>query len=441
MRLFISSHSVLTPAGSRNCVIVIEEGKIAALLNPVEVPAGSVMNYGDLVISPGLVDTHVHINEPGRTEWEGFATATRAAAAGGVTTLVDMPLNSSPVTTSREALHAKLSAAQGQLHVDCGFHGGIVPANAPSLEGLLSAGVLGVKAFLIHSGIDEFPPVTENDLRAAMPAIARSGLPLLVHAELSAPAPFPRFTQTYGNYLASRPRQWENEAIAMMIRLSKEFGCSVHIVHLSSSDSVAQLRQARMAGVPITVETCPHYLFFAAEEIPDGATEFKCAPPIREQRNNEVLWQALHEGVIDMICSDHSPCPPALKQRTTGDFMSAWGGIASLQFGLSIVWTECRRRGVGPEFITKWMSEMPAKLVKLEQRKGKIAPGYDADLVVWNPDETFRVHEGFIQHRHTVTPYAGRELAGRVHATWLRGHPIYESGSFAAPVGTILLRT
>ncbi len=440
MKLFIYSKNVITPDGRRSCFIAVEDGKITALLDAGEVPAGTVIDYGHLMISPGLVDPHVHINEPGRTEWEGFETATRAAAAGGVTTLVDMPLNSSPVTTSVDALQTKISSAQGKLYVDCGFHGGVVPTNASVIEGLLDAGVIGVKAFLIDSGIDDFPAVSESDLRAAMPAVAKTGRPFLVHAELAGPAPVPPSTKNYGQYLASRPRQWENEAIAMMIKLCKEFGCSVHIVHLSSSDSVEQLRDARKEGLPITVETCPHYLFFAAEEIPDGATEFKCAPPIRERDNTEFLWQALREGVIDMIASDHSPCPPAMKKKGTGDFMTAWGGVASLQFGLSIIWTECRRRGIEPELISKWMSENTARLAGVEDKKGKIAPGYDADLVVWNPDATFVVEETIIQHRHKVTPYAGRELAGRVHATWLRGHKAYEAGAFSAPAGKILLR-
>lgn len=438
--MFIYSKNVLAHDGRRACVIAIEDGKITALLDPADVPAGSVIDYGELMISPGLIDPHVHINEPGRTEWEGFETATRAAAAGGVTTLVDMPLNSSPVTTTPEALRSKISAAEGKLHVDCGFHAGVVPSNAQSLQPLLEEGVRGVKAFLVHSGIDDFPEVAEEDLRTAMPAIARAGLPLLVHAELAGPAVHPQATRKYGEYLASRPRQWEDDAIAMMIALCKEFGCRVHIVHLSSSNSIAQLRDARNAGLPISVETCPHYLFFAAEDIPDGATDFKCAPPVRERSNNELLWQALEEGVIDMIASDHSPCPPAMKNAEAGDFMSAWGGVASLQFGLSIIWTLCRRRGISPEQMSKWMSEKTAQLAGLEGRKGLIAPGYDADLVVWNPDKSFVVNESIIHHRHKITPYTGQELTGQVHATWIRGQKVYEEGVFAAPAGKILLR-
>jgi allantoinase len=441
--MFIRSRRVVTPEGVRDCVVHVEGGKILALLPPAEAPETRVEDLGTLVLMPGIVDPHVHINEPGRTEWEGFETATRAAAAGGVTTLVDMPLNCSPVTTSVDALQRKLAAAAGKLHVDCGFHGGLVPDNACTLSSLLASGVLGVKAFLVHSGIDEFPCVHEQDLRSAMPAIASSKLPLLVHAELAlqlkpSSASDPR---SYRAYLATRPRRWENDAVELMIRLCREFGCSVHIVHVSSSDVIPMLRAAKEEGLPMTAETCPHYLFFTSEDIPDGATEFKCAPPIRERENNELLWEALREGVLDCVASDHSPCPPALKLLQEGDFLKAWGGIASLQFSLSIVWTAARERGFDVPDVVRWMSAHTARLVGLEGRKGAIAVGRDADLVAWNPDDAFIVEASHSEHRHKVTPYNGRTLFGKVYATFLRGEKVYDAGTFSPPSGQILLRS
>ncbi len=338
----------------------------------------------------------MHVNEPGRTEWEGFTTATRAAAAGGVTTLVDMPLNCIPVTTTGAALETKRAACANQLAVDVGFWGGVIPGNAGDLPGLARAGVLGCKAFLIHSGIDEFPNASEGDLRRAMPVLRGLGLPLLAHAELDVGAAAPDGhahadahgdPRSYDAYLASRPRAWEDAAIRLLIALCRETGCAVHIVHLSSASSLPALRAAKDEGLPITVETCPHYLCFEAEAIPDGATHFKCAPPIREHENREALWRALGDGTIDLVISDHSPCTPALKVPERGDFQQAWGGIASLQLGLAAVWTEARRRGHGLADIAAWMSERPARLAGLAARKGRIAPGLDADLVVWDPDE------------------------------------------------------
>ncbi len=440
--MFFRSRRVVTPVGVQDCVVHVEGGKILALLSPSEVSAERVEDLADCVLSPGIVDPHVHINEPGRTEWEGFETATRAAAAGGVTTLVDMPLNSSPVTTSVHAFRLKLAAAAGKLHVDCGFHAGLVPENAAALSPLLAAGVLGVKAFLIHSGLDEFPSVTEGDLRAAMPSITSRGLPLLVHAELQSEVAPPIHADPcrYDAYLATRPRAWENNAVELMLRLCREYDCSVHIVHVSSSDVLPMVRAAKDAGVPVTAETCPHYLFFSSEEIPDGATEYKCAPPIRERSNNEALWEGLTSGVLDCVVSDHSPCPPERKRRETGDFINAWGGIASLQFSLPVVWTAARSRGFGLSDVSRWMSAHTARLVGLEHRKGFIAPGYDADLVVWDPDEPFVVEPSRIYHRHTLTPYMERTLYGKVHATFLRGERIYHDGTFSNPVGQVLLR-
>lgn len=415
------------------------------------------------LVMAGLVDTHVHINEPGRTEWEGFASATRAAAAGGVTTLVDMPLNSIPPTTTLAGLQEKLAAARDQCSVDVGFWGGVVPGNTGELAALSAAGVVGFKCFLIHSGVDEFPNVTEDDLRVALPELVRLGTLLIVHAEV--PGPITRagisacpsseeavengarptspdrnvFPTRYKTFLASRPRAAEDEAVALVIKLSREFGARVHIVHHSSADSLALLRDAKAAGLKITAETCPHYLAFAAEEIPDGATEFKCCPPIRERDNCKQLWTALAERTIDFVVSDHSPCPPAMKLRESGDFLQAWGGISSLQLRLPIVWTESQRRGFSLEDLARWLSSAPAQLVGLEGRKGLIANGYDADLVVWNPARQFTVDGAALHHRHKLTPYQDRALAGVVEKTFLRGRKIYDNGEFIGEPRGVLL--
>jgi allantoinase len=414
------------------------------------------VNEASLVMA-GLVDTHVHINEPGRTEWEGFASATRAAAAGGVTTLVDMPLNSIPPTTTLAGLQEKLAAARDQCSVDVGFWGGVVPGNTGELAALSAAGVVGFKCFLIHSGVDEFPNVTEDDLRVALPELVRLGKLLIVHAEV--PGPISRAgipacpgdsenaslndrtvcPTKYKTFLASRPRAAEDEAVALVIKLSREFGARVHIVHHSSADSLALLRNAKAARVKITAETCPHYLTFAAEEIADGATEFKCCPPIRERDNCEQLWTALAERTIDFVVSDHSPCPPAMKLRESGDFLQAWGGISSLQLRLPIVWTESQRRGFSLEDLARWLSSAPARLVGLEGRKGLIANGYDADLVVWNPARQFTVDGAALHHRHKLTPYQDRVLAGVVEKTFLRGRKIYDNGEFIGEPRGVLL--
>jgi allantoinase len=421
-------------------VVLIRDGIIEGVV--AEAPAGvDVVDVGRHAISPGIVDCHVHMNEPGRTEWEGFATATRAAAAGGVTTVVDMPLNSIPVTTSRAALDAKLAASQGKRFVDVGFWGGVVPDNAKDLPGLAEGGVLGCKAFLVHSGIDDFPNVTARDLALAMPVLREHGLPLLAHAELDLGAhvtePDPR---AYRGYLQSRPAEWEDRAIQLLVGLCRSTGCPVHIVHLSSASSVDTLRAAKAEGLPVTVETCPHYLCLEAESIPDGATLYKCAPPIRERSNREALWAALFEGVIDFVITDHSPCTPALKLAETGDFQNAWGGIASLQLGLPAVWTEARRRGADLVQLAKWMSAGPAACAGLQQRKGRIARGFDADLVVWDPEARFSPERDQLFFRHKVSPYLGAELTGRVHETILRGVSIFDgTGHPAGPIGEALL--
>lgn len=422
----------------------VSRGRIAAVLGFDDVPPGArTIDVSDAhVLLPGIVDAHVHVNEPGRTEWEGFDTATRAAATGGITTVVDMPLNCIPVTTTRDAVRAKDAAMRGRVHVDVAFWGGVVPGNERELEGMLDDGVAGFKCFLVHSGIDDFPNVGERDLARAMPILARRSATLLVHAEDPEPIAAAEAAlagadpRRYATFLASRPRAAEDAAIARMVRLCREHGTRVHVVHLSSGDAVPIVRDAAREGLPFSAETCPHYLTFAAEEIEDGATPFKCCPPIREQANREALWAALREGTIGSVVSDHSPCTPALKKPELGDFMAAWGGIAGLQLGLSSVWTEASRRGFGLEDVSRWTSRRTAALAGLSSRKGAIAPGLDADLVIFDPDATFVVDPAKIEHRHKVTPWAGRTLRGVVRRTILRGETIVEdSRSVGSPRG------
>lgn len=427
----ILSNRTITPDGIKKEVVLIKGGKIADVAD--ELPGGDfpVTNVGYKVLMPGVIDSHVHINEPGRTDWEGFDTATKAAIAGGVTTLVDMPLNSSPVTTTVKAFDEKVKATQGQLHTNCGFWGGIVPGNEKEIEPLIQKGVLGFKAFLTHSGIDEFSNVKEDDLRKVMPVIAKHGLPLLVHCELSHLAPHSPLTtsRSYQNYLASRPKKWEDDAIALMIRLCEEFNCRTHIVHLSSADSIEQIAKAKRKGLPLTVETCQHYLYFTSEKIKDGQTELKCAPPIREKVNNEKLWQALKEGIIDFVVTDHSPAPPVMKEQASGDFMKAWGGISSIQFALPVLWTAAKQQGCGLNDVARWLCEKPASLPRLKT-KGRIAKGYDADFVVWNPEGRFTVTEDMIHHKHKITPYLNEKLYGVVEQTWLNGGKVFDGGKF-----------
>jgi allantoinase len=460
--LIIRGKQVVLPESVAPASIHIAGGVITSIQSYESIPSDCelVETTDESIVMPGLVDTHVHINEPGRTEWEGFATATRAAAAGGVTTLIDMPLNSIPPTTTAAGFNAKLEAARGQCYVDVGFWGGVVPGNMPELAALFTEGVVGFKCFLIHSGVDEFPNVTEEDLREAMPELTRLGAVLIVHAEV--PGPISRTgipaghsdtgsasvnepadsnlcATKYATFLASRPRSAENEAVALMIKLAREFGTRIHIVHHSSADALPMLYQARAGGGRVTAETCPHYLTFAAEEIPDGATEFKCCPPIRERENREQLWSALGDGTIDMIVSDHSPCPPEMKLRETGDFLQAWGGISSLQLRLPVVWSEAKRRGFTLPDMARWLCSAPADLVGLAKRKGTIVIGKDADLVIWNPGKQFSVEGNTLHHRHKLTPYQGRVLEGVVEKTFLRGRKIYDGGDFiGAPRGLLL---
>ncbi len=433
--VLVRSRRVVLPGGLQPASIEVEDGRITGV-GPYDRPAE--IDAGDKLVLPGLVDTHVHINEPGRTEWEGFRTATRAAAAGGYTTLVDMPLNNLPATTTVENLRLKQSAAYGQCAVDYGFWGGVVSDNQEHVGALAAAGVLGYKCFLVHPGIDGFTMVNRVELERAMPHVAESGLPLLVHAEL--PGPVEEATarlkdagsdwKSYAIYLESRPAAAETQAIRLMIELSRRYRCRVHIVHLSSVEALPELQRARAEGLPITVETCPHYLHFAAEEIADGAALFKCAPPIRSRTNRERLWQALLDGDIDLVATDHSPCPPEMKRRGDGSFLEAWGGIASLQVALPVMWTEARRRGASMSQVVRWMSEQPAKLAGLEHRKGAIREGCDADLVVFDAEGTFQVSTARLEHRHPITPYAGEMLTGVVEATFLRGAKVYGEGKF-----------
>jgi allantoinase len=443
--LVLRSRRVLTPEGLRPASVHVRNGRIHAV-DPYELAPEGVLDVGELLLTPGVVDTHVHINEPGRTEWEGFETATAAAAAGGITTVVDMPLNCIPATTTRAAAEAKLAALEGKLHVDVAFWGGVVPGNTSELEGLAAFGVPGCKCFTCPSGVDEFPHVTREHLDEALPRLRDLGLTLLVHAESpSALARAERDVQgfnprDYTTYLRSRPREAEDEAIAMIIELCKQHHARAHIVHLSSASALPLLRRAQEEGVSISAETCLHYLTFAAEDVPAGATQFKCAPPIREAQNREELWRGLEEGTVGMVVSDHSPCTPALKRPSEGDFLGAWGGISSLQLGLSALWTSARARGHGLRRVFEWNALGPARLAGLEKRKGQIAPGFDADLVIWDDQMEIEVGASSLRHRHKVTPYAGRKLSGVVLQTYLRGELAYDARSPVAskPVGQFI---
>jgi allantoinase len=442
----VRSRRVVTSAGVAPHTVHVRGGTIERIAEWDDVPAGvKLVDAGEHVVMPGIVDTHVHLNEPGRTEWEGFATATRAAAVGGVTTLVDMPLNSIPPTTTREAFAAKRAAAKGQCSVDVGFWGGVVPGNAGELEGMVRDGVRGFKCFLVDSGVEEFGWVGETELATAMPILAGLKVPLLVHAEVAGPidaasaklaSEDPR---RYATYLASRPPGAEEQAIALVTGLCKQTRARTHIVHHSAASALPQLREARAQGLPLTAETCPHYLHFTAEAIPDGATPFKCAPPIRDAANREELWRALAEGVLSMVASDHSPCSPALKALEVGDFVRAWGGVAGLQLALPVIWTEASSRGFTIADIVRWMCVAPAALAGLTGRKGALAAGADADLIIFDDAATFSVKPEAIEHRHKVTPYAGESLRGGVLATYVRGVQVAEAGRVTASELGVLL--
>ncbi|MFH8636026.1 allantoinase AllB [Streptomyces goshikiensis] len=440
VELVLRSTRVITPGGTRAASVAVAAGKITAVLaHDAEVPAGARLeDFGDDVLLPGLVDTHVHVNDPGRTEWEGFWTATRAAAAGGITTILDMPLNSLPPTTTVDHLRIKQDVARAKAHVDVGFWGGALPDNVKDLRPLHDAGVFGFKCFLSPSGVEEFPQLDQERLATSLAEITGFGGLLIVHAEdphhlESAPQnPGPK----YADFLASRPRDAENTAIQNLIDQARRLNARVHVLHLSSSDALPLIAAAKAEGVRITVESCPHFLTLTAEEVPDGATEFKCCPPIREAANQDLLWDALADGTIDCVVSDHSPSTADLK---TGDFATAWGGISSLQLGLPAIWTEARRRGRTLEDVVRWMSAAPAALAGLDA-KGAIEAGRDADFAVLAPDETFTVDPAELHHRNQVTAYAGKTLYGVVKSTWLRGTRIADHGTPTEPTGRLLER-
>ncbi|WP_410617274.1 allantoinase AllB [Amycolatopsis sp. lyj-109] len=427
MDLVVRAARAVTPAGEVPATVGIDGGRIVAVEPGGAALAGDrVLDLGDdVVLLPGLVDTHVHVNDPGRAEWEGFETATRAAAAGGVTTIVDMPLNSLPPTVDVAALEVKRKAATGRVHVDVGFWGGAIPGNVGDLRGLHDAGVFGFKCFLLHSGVDEFPPLDPAGLDEALRELSSFDALMIVHAEDAheiGEAPQPHGGR-YVDFLHSRPRQAENLAITHVIEAARRNSARAHILHLSSSDALPLIAAARRDGVALSAETCPHYLSFVAEEIRDGATQFKCCPPIREAANRELLWQGLADGVIDTIVSDHSPCTPELKRFDSGDFGQAWGGISSLQLGLPAIWTQARQRGFALTDVAAWMAERPAAQAGM-RRKGHLAVGYDADFCVFAPDEAFVVDVAKLKHRNPVSAYDRRPLAGVVRSTWLRGTEI-----------------
>ncbi len=443
---YLTSAAVCAGGEPKRAWIEIEGEKIISLRDTAPA-SGRVEDRGDLVILPGLVDSHVHVNEPGRTDWEGFSTATQAAAAGGVTALVDMPLNCIPVTTSAHALREKLLAVKDKLSIDVGFWGGGIGGSQKELPELLEAGVLGVKTFLIDSGIPEFPPMTLAEVDRAMPELAQRGLPYLFHAELDQgetkgePA-----GPDYETFLRSRPKAWENNAIQSIIMLAKKHRAHAHIVHLSSGEAIAMIREAKKEGLRITVETCPHYLVLSniqvkAFEPESEQTLFKCCPPIREEENRQRLWRGLLEGDIDMVVSDHSPCTPALKGFGRNDFAAAWGGISSLQFTLPLLWTEGQKHGAKLSQLARWLCAAPAQMAGLGQRKGQIAAGFDADFAIFDPKQKWRVTHAGTHHRHKHSPYQGRELAGKVVETVLRGQTIYRDGKFAGGTrGAFLLK-
>jgi allantoinase len=444
----LTSRRVIVGSEVRPATLIIRGGIIdevvSGSLKKHELP---VEDVGDLIVMPGLVDTHVHINEPGRSEWEGFDSATRSAAAGGITSVVDMPLNCTPVTTSADALARKIDSVAGKLWIDCGFWGGVIPSSLGDLSELVEAGVLGVKSFTIDSGIDEFPLVEETHIRHAIRILAGYRVPYLIHAELDRGEQESSVIGTsYRSFLESRPCQWENDAIAMLIRLCQEarnegIEAHLHVVHLSSADALALIAEAKENGLSLTAESCPHYLTLCAEDIPDGKPLFKCCPPIRGKENQERLWQGLFDHVVDFIVSDHSPCSPNLRRLDSGDIEQAWGGISSLQFGLSIIWGEAQKRGVDLNQVIDWMSTRPAQFAGLGDCKGRLRSGYDADFVVFDESENYVIQPEIIKYRHKVTPYEGRLVQGVVKATYVRGQKVYSKGNFSdAPVGKPILR-
>lgn len=442
MRAYYSKY-VFFEGHFRAGYLLVEDGRIQSFSTEAPVIDGlEILDYSDFHILPGFIDCHVHINEPGRTEWEGFETATQSASFGGITTLVDMPLNCSPVTVTEDALLEKLNALKNKIYVDCAYWGGVIPESLESLSDLLDAGVMGVKSFMIHSGLDEFPHVSVSHIKQAMPLLKKAGLPYLIHAELdSGEAAQVNITDRYQEFLDSRPHSFETNAIRHLIELSSESDCRVHIVHLSSAEAIPMIAEARKSQVPISVETCPHYLCLESEAIKDGETIFKCCPPIREHSNRMALWQALRDGHIDMIVSDHSPCTPDLKLLDTGDLNKAWGGISSLQFSVSLVFTEASKQGFSLGDVVRWMSENPAKFLGLDHRKGFLKAGADADFVIFDPSEKYIIEPHMVLHRNKQTPYEKFEVLGRAQATYLRGEMVYQKDKpFNTPTGKSILR-
>lgn len=436
------SHAVVFPEETCPAVIAVKDGKIHHIQrHTVDVsayPPEQVVDCGDLVLMPGIVDSHVHVNEPGRTAWEGYNSATMAAAAGGITTIVDMPLNSIPPTTTMKAWEEKMSAAKGQCWVDVGFWGGVIPGNAGHLREMVAEGICGFKCFLIHSGVDEFPCVDYSQVQEALEQLSGTKSVLLFHAECDiGDIPDDGPSEKYTTFLNSRPQQMEEVAIEQVIQLCEKTKVRCHIVHLSASRALPMIRAAQARGVPLSVETCHHYLTLNASEIPDKATQYKCCPPIRGASNQELLWEAVRDGTIQQVVSDHSPCTPDLKRPGLMDFMEAWGGIASVQFGLSLFWSEGSKRGFTLQDVVKLLSVAPASQASLGQRKGSLAVGYDADFVVWNPEEYYTVDKQMIYHKNKVTPYIGKTLKGKVHKTVLGGKVIFEGGKWrtATPQG------
>jgi allantoinase len=425
----ISSTRVYIDGELKQAAIVINDGIISEVVDVDKIPDGcDCQDYGSLVIMPGLIDTHVHINEPGRTDWEGFNTATQAAAAGGITTVIDMPLNCIPVTTTVEAVKAKLACLNHQMWVDIGFHGGVIPNNENELADMIAMGITSFKAFMIDSGVAEFPASDRATLNKAMPILAKGGATLLVHAELDSDAKEFQVENksSYQEFLNSRPDSWETEAISEIIQLSDQHNCKVHIVHLSSSKAINLIANAQLKGIKVSAETCPHYLTLDSETIPDGDGRFKCCPPIRNKSNQDELWQGLESGVIDFIVSDHSPCTPALKRLEDHNLWEAWGGISSLQFGLSLIWSAIQKRGYKIQNLVEWMCEKPAFLVGLENKKGKILKGYQADFVIWDPEQSQIIDKNKILHKNKLSAYELHKVLGVVYQTILKGHIIYD---------------
>lgn len=429
----LRSTRVVIDTEVRPATVRAEEGSIVSIGQGI-----ADYDFGDLVIMPGLVDSHVHVNEPGRTDWEGFDTATRAAVAGGCTTIVDMPLNSIPPTVTTGALAKKREAARAAaISCDLAFWGGFIGAT-DQLEPLVAEGVCGFKAFLSDPGVEEFPPVGLEELAGAMAILTRLEVPALVHAEdPDRIAGVIGDTRSYQAYLAARPVEAESTAVSGVARLVADTGAAAHILHVSSAEAAAVIGNGpdRLTG-----ETCPHYLTFAAEEIPDGATLFKCAPPIRTAEHREALWEALESGDLGLVVSDHSPSPPELKMTDAGDFSSAWGGISSLQLRLPATWTGASPRGIDLALLAEWLCAAPARLAGVADRKGSIRVGGDADLVVWDTDGRFPVDASRLGHRHPITPYQGLTLRGSVTATFLRGEAVLSDGVVAPGRGRMLVR-